>query len=92
MLTSELRWIMKVAEHAELTILGKQVVLPNLNVVAAVRLEQRDVDEVKAALQRGDAAGMELISVAVPVIVCMFLRDRFPAISPPLSRRGHSGS
>jgi hypothetical protein len=39
MLTSELRWIMKVAEHAELTILGKQVVLPNLNVVAAVRLE-----------------------------------------------------
>jgi hypothetical protein len=82
-LTTELRWMMQASEHSEVTILGQQVVVRNLSVVAAVRLEQPDIDEVKAAFQRGDAAGMELTFHGRPGDrVRMFLRDRFPNNEP----------
>jgi hypothetical protein len=82
-LTTELRWMMQASEHSEVTILGQQVVLRNLSVVAAVRLEQQDIDEVKAAFQRGDAAGMELTFHGRPGDrVRIFLRDRFPSNEP----------
>jgi hypothetical protein len=83
MLTTELRWMMQEAEYAEVTILGQQVVLTKLSTMAAVRLEQQDVEEVKAAFQRGDAAGMEVTFHGRPGDrVRMFLRDRFPSDRP----------
>jgi hypothetical protein len=82
-LSTELRWMMQEAEFAELTILGQQVVLPRLSTVAAVRLEQQDIDEVKAAFQRGDAAGIQLIFRGRPGDrVRLLLRDRFPSDKP----------
>jgi hypothetical protein len=82
-LTTELRWMMQEAEHAELTILGQQVVLSKLSTVAAVQLEQEDVEEIKAAFQRGDAAGMEVTFHGRPGDrVRMFLQDRFPSDRP----------
>ncbi len=82
-LTTELRWMMQEAEYAEITILGQQVVLPNLSTVAFVRLEQQDIDEVRAAFQRGDAAGMKLTFRGRPGDrVRMLLRDRFPSDKP----------
>jgi hypothetical protein len=82
-LSTELRWMMQEAEFAELTILGQQVVLPRLSTVAAVRLEQQDIDEVKAAFQRSDAAGIQLIFRGRPGDrVRLLLRDRFPSDKP----------
>jgi hypothetical protein len=82
-LNTELRWMMQEAEYAELTILGQQVVLPRLSMVAVVRLEQQDVEEIRAAFQRGDAAGMEVTFHGRPGDrVRMFLRDRFPSDAP----------
>jgi hypothetical protein len=83
LLSTELRWMMQAAEYSEVTILGKQVALRELSVVALVRLEQQDIDDVKAAFRRGDAAGMQLTFHGRPGDrVRIFLRHRFPSDKP----------
>jgi hypothetical protein len=82
-LTTNPHWTMQTRERAELKILGQHVVVPMLAMAGLVSLEKARVDDIKAAFETGDAAGMQLIFDVLPGDrIRMFLRDRFPADKP----------
>jgi hypothetical protein len=82
-LTTDAHWTMQTREPGELTILGRQIVLPKLAMAAAVSMAKNDIEDIKAAFERGDAAGKRLILHLRPGDrVRMFLPDRFPLDKP----------
>jgi hypothetical protein len=82
-LTTDPHWTMQTREPSELTIVGRQVTLPKLAMAGAVSVAEDDIDDIKAAFERGDAAGKRLtLHVRPGDRVRMFLPDRFPLDKP----------
>jgi hypothetical protein len=82
-LTTDPHWTMQTREPAVVRILGQEVVIPKLAMAAAVSLTKADVDDLRAAFERGDAAGKQLtLHVRPGDRVRMFLPDRFPLDKP----------
>jgi hypothetical protein len=81
--TTNPHWTMQTREPCEFTIMGRQVVLPKLAMAGAVSMAKDDVDDIKAAFERGEADGKQIIMHVRPGDrVRMFLPDRFPPHKP----------
>ena len=59
-LTTEPKWLMNSFKQATLTILGQQIVVSALSIVALVQLDQAEVDRIRSAFDDDIADGLEI--------------------------------